>query len=159
MFTPASSVAIGSSRTVTSRAQPPLSSRLCDAANEYLRFGTVPESVRGGVSRSGFSFSTGTLCGPRIEAPSLSRIGSGATPLPENEPVCRGASIRASPFSGIGYLPTYGRDADRRSAAAPQGHSGNPADGERATRGRPAERAADVANAGDAQRRRARSDR
>jgi tetratricopeptide (TPR) repeat protein len=45
MFTPASCVATGSSRTVTSRAQPPVRRRLRAAANENLRFGIVPESV------------------------------------------------------------------------------------------------------------------
>jgi hypothetical protein len=45
MLTPANSVATGSSRTVTSRAQPPVKSRLRAVANENLRLGIVPESV------------------------------------------------------------------------------------------------------------------
>jgi hypothetical protein len=45
MLTPASSVATGSSRTVTSRAQPPVRSRLRAVAKENLRLGIVPESV------------------------------------------------------------------------------------------------------------------
>jgi hypothetical protein len=40
---------------------------------------TVPESVVGGASKSGFSSSTGTLCALRSGAPSCPRIGSGMT--------------------------------------------------------------------------------
>src|SRR5438034_3007103 len=77
MLTPASSVATGSSRTVTSRAQPPVRRRLRALAKENLRLGIVPLSVEGEASRSGFSRSTGTLCGPRIDAPKSPRIGCG----------------------------------------------------------------------------------
>ena len=59
MFTPASSAATGSSRMVTSRAQPPLRRRLRAAAKENLGLRIVPQSVSGGASRSGFSRSRG----------------------------------------------------------------------------------------------------
>src|SRR6476469_9904514 len=62
MFTPASVVAIGNSRCVTSRAEPPSVRRLCASENEKRRFGIVPESVLGGVKRSGLSCSRLTLC-------------------------------------------------------------------------------------------------
>jgi hypothetical protein len=78
MFTPASSVATGSSRTVTSRAQPPVSRRLRAAANENLRFGMVPESVSGEASKLGFSRSSGTLRGPSMGAPAPFRTGCGS---------------------------------------------------------------------------------
>ena len=55
--------------------------RLRALAKENLRFGTVPASVSGEASRSGFSFSSGTLRGPRIVAPRSLRIGSDA-PFP-----------------------------------------------------------------------------
>src|ERR1700716_3285763 len=81
MLTPAMSLATGSSRVVTSRAQPPLRTRFRAAANGNLRFGTVPESVHGGVSRLGFSISSGTFRGPRTDAPRSPTIGSGAAPV------------------------------------------------------------------------------
>ncbi len=75
MFTPAIAVATGSSRVVTSRAHPPFDNRLRAAANENLRLGTVPESVYGDASRSGFCRSSGRLRGPRMDAPRPSRTG------------------------------------------------------------------------------------
>ena len=66
MFTPAISVLIGSSRVVVSRAQPPLRTRLCDNAKGHLKFGTVPASVAGAMSASGFWRSMGTLRGPMM---------------------------------------------------------------------------------------------
>jgi hypothetical protein len=44
---------------------------LCAAAKENLRFGTVPESVRGGTRWSEFSASKGTFRGPMIGASEL----------------------------------------------------------------------------------------
>jgi len=44
MSTPAKVVAMGSSRWVTSRDQPPVSSRLRASENENFRFGIVPAS-------------------------------------------------------------------------------------------------------------------
>ena len=71
MFTPARVVATGSSRTVTSLAQPPGSRRLCAAANGNFRFGRLPESVRGAP---GFCDPIGTFSGPSTDAPSSPRI-------------------------------------------------------------------------------------
>jgi hypothetical protein len=64
MFTPASVVAIGNSRAVTSRAQPPSSSRLWASEKENFKLGTSPESVFGGASMSGFCRSRAKFRGP-----------------------------------------------------------------------------------------------
>ena len=48
MLTPAISLEMPSSRSVTWRVQPPRSSRMCDAENGNFRFATVPWSVGGG---------------------------------------------------------------------------------------------------------------
>src|SRR6266404_9783610 len=56
--TPAISFEIGSSRTVTCRVQPPLSTRLRDRANEYLNGATPPASVGGDHTESGFCASS-----------------------------------------------------------------------------------------------------
>src|SRR5215471_3838350 len=77
MLTPAISVAMGSSRIVVCRAQPPSSRRLWLSAKDHLRLGSVPWSVKGGASRSGSWASRGGFVGPRIDAPWLSRIGWG----------------------------------------------------------------------------------
>ena len=77
MFTPAISVLIGISRVVVSRAQPPLSTRLCDNANGHFRFGTVPASVSGAIRTSGFCRSMATLRGPRMVPPRPSTMGWG----------------------------------------------------------------------------------
>src|ERR1700691_4514525 len=57
-------VEIGNSRTVTCRVQPPLAIRLCDREKEYLKGFTVPLSVAGAHSESGFSAAKGMFCGP-----------------------------------------------------------------------------------------------
>src|SRR5579862_6713608 len=62
--TPAMVLEIGSSRAVTCRVHPPLSIRLRDSANEYLKGGTVPLSVSGGQTESGFSASSAVLLAP-----------------------------------------------------------------------------------------------
>ena len=56
----------GNSRTVTSRAQPPVWSRLCAAAKGNFRFGRLPESV---AAAPGFCNAIATLSGPSIDAP------------------------------------------------------------------------------------------
>src|SRR5438270_100682 len=62
--TPAMVVETGNSRAVTCRVQPPLSTRLRDRENEYLNGFTVPLSVGGDHSESGFSAAKGRFCGP-----------------------------------------------------------------------------------------------
>jgi len=57
-------VETGNSRTVTWRVQPPLSTRLRANAKEYLNGFTVPLSVGGDHSESGFSAARGRFCGP-----------------------------------------------------------------------------------------------
>src|SRR6185312_14775433 len=71
MSTPARVVATGSSRTVTSRAHPPVRRRLCAAATGNFRFGRLPASVSGAP---GFCAPIGTLSGPRTVAPTSPRI-------------------------------------------------------------------------------------
>src|SRR6476620_4238738 len=70
MFTPAKVVATGNSRTVTSRAQPPVWRRLCAAAKGNFRFGRLPESVGGAP---GFCNAIATLSGPSTDSPSSPR--------------------------------------------------------------------------------------
>src|SRR6266566_9645182 len=77
IFTPARVVAMGNSRAVTSRDQPPGWSRLRAMPNENFRLGMVPASVLGGVRISGFCRSRATLRGPGSVPPSLPRIGCG----------------------------------------------------------------------------------
>ena len=62
--TPAMSFDIGRSRTVTWRVHPPLSIRFLDSANEYLNGFTLPLSVEGGQTESGFSWASGRFLGP-----------------------------------------------------------------------------------------------
>src|SRR5580658_1976369 len=64
--TPAMVVEIGNSRTVTCRVQPPLSIRLCAREKEYLNGLTVPLSVEGDHSESGFSAARGRFCAPGL---------------------------------------------------------------------------------------------
>src|SRR5919109_2313501 len=67
MFTPASDLETGNSRTVTSRDHPPSCNRLCAMEKGYLNVGTPPASVGGGFVESTFSassagfFATGSL--------------------------------------------------------------------------------------------------
>ncbi len=77
MFTPASDRATGNSRAVTSRAQPPSSSRLRACEKENFRFGIVPLSVSGDARLSGFCRSSSILRGPRLSAPRRLRTGCG----------------------------------------------------------------------------------
>jgi hypothetical protein len=58
MFTPASSLAIGSSRAVTSRDQPPSYTRLLARENGYLNVGMLPVSESGGTLESGLAASS-----------------------------------------------------------------------------------------------------
>jgi hypothetical protein len=69
MLTPAIVVETGSSRTVTWRVHPPDWSLMWASENEKRRFGSVPESVDGGTSTSGFWRSRSTLRGPRSVPP------------------------------------------------------------------------------------------
>src|SRR5581483_9928010 len=64
MFTPAIDFDTGSSRTVTSRDQPPSKVRRLARENGYLNVGTPPESVSGGTLMSGFALSSDLLVGP-----------------------------------------------------------------------------------------------
>src|SRR6266513_4640667 len=65
MFTPARVFETGSSRTVTSRDQPPSYVRLFAKENGYLKFWTrLLESVLGGQIESGFWPSSARLAGP-----------------------------------------------------------------------------------------------
>ena len=79
MFTPASVVATGNSRAVTSRVQPPSSRRMGASENENRRLGMVPRSVSGGRSMSGFWRSRSHVARAWIARAGPSpRIGSGA---------------------------------------------------------------------------------
>src|ERR1700722_19134387 len=62
--TPAMAVETGNSRAVTCRVQPPLITRLRASEKEYLKGFTVPLSVDGDHSESGFSAAKGRFCGP-----------------------------------------------------------------------------------------------
>src|SRR5262249_33487973 len=106
MLTPAISVAMGSSRIVVCRAQPPSSRRLWLSAKDHLRLGSVPWSVRGGTSRSGAWASRGGCGGPRVDAPRVARIGCGPSRVIEAHPLheWRGACPRR------GLLPHEHRD-------------------------------------------------
>src|SRR5579883_239768 len=64
MLTPASSLAMGSSRAVTSRDQPPWYTRLFASENGNLKPGMLPESETGGTLESGFAVSSARLVGP-----------------------------------------------------------------------------------------------
>ncbi|MET3852689.1 hypothetical protein ABIE48_006622 [Paenibacillus sp. OAE614] len=77
MLTPASVVAMGSSRTVTSLDHPPSLSCMCVSEKENFKLGISPLSVFGGTSMSGFSMSRSTSRGPSSVAPSRPRIGWG----------------------------------------------------------------------------------
>src|SRR3954454_23152860 len=64
MFTPASVLETGSSRTVTSLDHPPSYVRLLANENGYLKFCTrLLESVGGGHMESGFCPSSSVFCG------------------------------------------------------------------------------------------------
>src|SRR5260370_34633003 len=77
MLTPATSGALGNSRTVVCRPQPPSDKCMWLSAKDHLRFAIVPGSTRGGTSVSGFSASREGFVGPMIVAPSLPLIGRG----------------------------------------------------------------------------------
>src|SRR5271163_2774904 len=78
MFTPAIDFDTPSSRAVTWRVQPPLDCLTWASANENLRLGNVPESVAGGLMRSGFWASRTTSPGTGSEPPTPgARVGSG----------------------------------------------------------------------------------
>src|ERR1700681_3935678 len=62
--TPAILVETANSRDVTCRVHPPLSTRLRARAKEYLNGFTVPLSVDGDHSESGFSAARGRFCAP-----------------------------------------------------------------------------------------------
>jgi hypothetical protein len=62
---------------VTSRVQPPRSSRVCASAKEKRRLGRMPRSVAGGRRRSGFSRSRTTSRGPGSMPPRRGRFGCG----------------------------------------------------------------------------------
>src|SRR5579872_6482419 len=64
MSTPAIDFETASSRTVTSRDQPPSCIRLWDRPKGYLNVATPPSSVGGGKKESGFWASSGELLGP-----------------------------------------------------------------------------------------------
>src|SRR5215469_7538283 len=64
MLTPAIDFETGSSRTVTSRDQPPSYSRLCASEKGYLNTGTDPASVTGGAAELGFCSSRAAFVGP-----------------------------------------------------------------------------------------------
>src|SRR5271168_4267311 len=64
--TPAMVVEIGKSRTVTWRVQPPLSRRLREREKEYLNGFTLPLSVGGHHSESGFSAASGPFTWPGL---------------------------------------------------------------------------------------------
>src|SRR3984885_3122058 len=81
MFTPAMSLEMGRSRTVTCLAQPPLETLLWPRENEYLKTFTSPASVGGGLNESGFSamsdgfFGSGSLGGPPLLCEAVSDGG------------------------------------------------------------------------------------
>src|SRR5271163_771873 len=78
MFTPAIDFDTPSSRAVTWRVQPPLDCLTWASANENLRLGKVPESVAGGLRRSGFWASRVTSPGTGSVPPTPgARLGSG----------------------------------------------------------------------------------
>src|SRR5271154_3555296 len=62
--TPDMVVEIGNSRTETWRVQPPLNTRLREREKEYLNGFTVPLSLDGDHSESGFSAARGRFCWP-----------------------------------------------------------------------------------------------
>src|SRR5271155_4563130 len=64
--TPAMDVETGKSRTVTWRVHPPLSKRLRERENEYLNGFTLPLSVGGHHSESGFSAASGPFTWPGL---------------------------------------------------------------------------------------------
>src|SRR5258708_6040217 len=64
LFTPAMDLESGSSRIVTSRDHPPSYIRLLAKENGYLNARTLPASVLGGVTESGFWPSSTGFFGP-----------------------------------------------------------------------------------------------
>src|SRR5437667_8810104 len=92
MFTPAMDFETGSSRTVTSRDQPPSYIRLFASENGYLNVGTrLLESVLGGHMESGFWASSSGLPGPGsllLLSPAIAgtipATASAAEPIPRN---------------------------------------------------------------------------
>ena len=98
MSTPAISLEMPSSRSVTWRVQPPRSSRICDAENGNLQFATVPWSVGGGTKMSGFCNSIGMLRGPGSVPPRPGRIGCGGLPCPV---VCALAAAVTRPAAAV----------------------------------------------------------
>src|SRR4051812_19930073 len=82
MLTPASSGAVGNSRIVVCRPQPPGDRCMWLSAKDHLRFPSVPWSVVGDRMTSPFSASRDGFLGPIIDAPALPRIGSGTLDVP-----------------------------------------------------------------------------
>src|ERR1700742_5143002 len=75
-------VEMASSRCVTCRVQPPSVCRVCASAKEKRRFGSVPLSVDGGLSMSGFSRSRVISRGPGSFPPMPGeRLGCGTCGL------------------------------------------------------------------------------
>src|SRR5580658_6243395 len=79
ILTPAIVLETSSSRTVTSRDQPPSCNRLWPKANGYLKVCTPPASVGGGFPAEGFCESRGEFTGPGSLA---LRSAPCATPCP-----------------------------------------------------------------------------
>src|SRR4051812_40236928 len=81
MFTPAREVETGSSRTVTSRDQPPSYVRLFASEDGYLKVGTrLFDSVAGGQVDSAFCPSSTGLLGPGSVLPRPAAIAADARP-------------------------------------------------------------------------------
>src|SRR3954466_13348609 len=81
MLTPAMDVETGSSRTVTSRDQPPSYVRLFARENGYLKVGTrLLESVSGGHVESAFCPSSVALPGPGSVLPRPAAMAAEARP-------------------------------------------------------------------------------
>src|SRR6516162_1699414 len=90
IFTPAIAVDTASSRTVTSRDQPPECRRLCASEKGYLNVCTPPASVLGGRIESLFCASSSAFFGPGslVAGPATGVLwfcaGDPAAPLAEN---------------------------------------------------------------------------
>jgi len=104
MSTPAISLEMPSSRSVTWRVQP---SRMCEAEKGNFRFATVPWSVGGGTKMSGFCISIGMLRGPGSVPPLPGRIGCGGLPCPV---VCALAEAAAVTRPAAPVVRTVRRD-------------------------------------------------
>src|ERR1700722_12973718 len=101
-------VEIGKSRTVTWRVHPPLSRRLREREKEYLNGFTLPLSVGGHHSESGFSAARGPFCWPGLTSFGAVWLGGRRAPAARSPAkISAAAATAADPAPKMSRLLTF----------------------------------------------------